>query len=93
MRTFQEFLILCEGGLSRSLSKSETHDTGHISPDRGDDESENRKKRKKETCANRTEKRTLQRLYVFSENEEIFVLTGAFYSKFYAEFESDIRFV
>tara|TARA_B100001113_G_scaffold146827_1_gene120374 strand:- start:559 stop:1068 length:510 start_codon:yes stop_codon:yes gene_type:complete len=46
MITFQEFLILCEGGLSRSLGKSETYDTGHISPDRGDDERENRKKRK-----------------------------------------------
>ena len=46
MKTFQEFLILSEGGLSRALGKSETHDTGHISPDRGDDESENRKKRK-----------------------------------------------
>ena len=46
MKTFQEFLILCEGGLSRALGKSETYDTGHISPDRGDDESENRKKRK-----------------------------------------------
>ena len=46
MKSFQEFLILSEGGLSRALGKSETHDTGHISPDRGDDESENRKKRK-----------------------------------------------
>jgi len=46
MITFQEFLILCEGGLSRAISKSETHDTGHISPDRGDDEKENRKKRR-----------------------------------------------
>lgn len=46
MITFQEFLTLCEGGLSRYLGKSETHDTGHISPDRGDDENENRKKRR-----------------------------------------------
>tara|TARA_B100000482_G_scaffold71612_1_gene50439 strand:- start:2050 stop:2559 length:510 start_codon:yes stop_codon:yes gene_type:complete len=46
MRTFQEFLPLCESGLSRYLGKSETHDTGHISPDRGNDEVENKKKRK-----------------------------------------------
>jgi len=46
MITFQEFLVLCEGGLSRYLGKSETHDTGHISPDRGNDEVENKKKRK-----------------------------------------------
>ena len=46
MKTFQEFLMLSEGGLSRAIGKSETYDTGHISPDRGDDESENRKKRK-----------------------------------------------
>ena len=45
MKTFQEFLQLCEGGLARSLSKSDKFDTGHISPDRGDDENENRKKR------------------------------------------------
>ena len=46
MITFQEFLNLCEGGLSRYLGKSETHDTGHISPDRGDDEGVNRKNRR-----------------------------------------------
>ncbi len=46
MISFQEFLVLCEGGLSRYLGKSETHDTGHISPDRGDDENENKKKRR-----------------------------------------------
>tara|TARA_B100000579_G_scaffold54205_1_gene38034 strand:+ start:27834 stop:28343 length:510 start_codon:yes stop_codon:yes gene_type:complete len=46
MISFQEFLVLCEGGLSRYLGKSETHDTGHLSPDRGDDENENRKKRR-----------------------------------------------
>ena len=45
MKTFQEFLQLCEGGLARSLAKSDKFDTGHISPDRGDDENENRKKR------------------------------------------------
>ena len=47
MRTFQEFLQLCEGGLARQLSNARTKDTGHISADRGDDEDENRKKRRR----------------------------------------------
>lgn len=47
MRTFQEFQQLCEGGLARQLSNARTKDTGHISADRGDDEDENRKKRKR----------------------------------------------
>ena len=46
MRTFQQFLQLCEGGLARQLSNAKDKDTGHISADRGSDEGENRKKRK-----------------------------------------------
>jgi len=51
MKTFSKFMVECsqidEGGLSRAISKSDTHDSGHISADRGSDESANRKKRKK----------------------------------------------
>ena len=51
MKTYQEFMLECfqldEGGLSRAISKSDTHDSGHISADRGSDESANREKRKK----------------------------------------------
>ncbi len=47
MKTFQEFLQLCEGGLARQLSNARTKDTGHISADRGDDEDENRRKRRR----------------------------------------------
>ena len=51
MKTFSEFMLECsqldEGGLSRAISKSDTHDSGHISADRGSDESANRQKRKK----------------------------------------------
>ena len=51
MKTFGKFMLECsqldEGGLSRAISKSDTHDSGHISADRGSSESDNRKKRKK----------------------------------------------
>ena len=51
MKTYQEFMLECsqldEGGLSRAISKSDTHDSGHISADRGSSESANREKRKK----------------------------------------------
>ena len=51
MKTFAEFMLECsqldEGGLARAISKSTTHDSGHISADRGSDESANREKRKK----------------------------------------------
>ena len=50
MKTFAEFMLECsqldEGGLARAISKSTTHDSGHISADRGSDESANREKRK-----------------------------------------------
>ncbi len=46
MKTFQQFISLCEGGLARQLSNAKDKDTGHISADRGSDEGENRKKRK-----------------------------------------------
>ena len=46
MKTFQQFISLCEGGLARQLSKAKDKDTGHISADRGSDEGGNRKKRK-----------------------------------------------
>ena len=51
MKTFHDFMVECsqldEGGLSRAISKSDTHDSGHISADRGGSESTNREKRKK----------------------------------------------
>ena len=37
---------ISEGGLARAVTKSKTQTTGHISADRGDSETENRKKRK-----------------------------------------------
>ena len=51
MKTFHDFMVECsqldEGGLSRAISKSDTHDSGHISADRGSSEPANREKRKK----------------------------------------------
>lgn len=44
MLSFGKFIS--EGGLARAVSKSKTQVTGHISADRGDSETENRKKRK-----------------------------------------------
>ena len=44
MLSFGKFIT--EGGLARAVSKSKTQVTGHISADRGDSETENRKKRK-----------------------------------------------
>ena len=50
MKTFHDFVVECsqlnEGGLARAISKSTTHDSGHISADRGSDESANREKRR-----------------------------------------------
>lgn len=47
MRTFQEFMILVEGNpTARMMQKSKTQVTGHISADRGSDESKNRESRK-----------------------------------------------
>lgn len=51
MKTFQEFMVECymvvEGNpTTRMITKSNTKLTGHISADRGSDESKNRKSRK-----------------------------------------------